>query len=198
MQLPIYFGLLAKMECKSSLKSQLNKSFLEREYMRTLFRNCLFLILVFTYGIVNARVYMCEDENGHKTATDSACKPTDKKRVVQMRITETESSGLYANSDSGSSQRSTRDPKCAELLSQLEGIRFSDNDLHDVEAMVAKKNNRTALTNEYEIRCMSTGDHQARSAEREQNKSNAQMQRQMRQIQNTQQEIQNRQRGIGY
>lgn len=159
-----------------------------------------FLFLTFaTVSSANARVYMCEDENGKKTATDSACKPTDKKREVKMRITETDSTGLPSSSEANGSTASDNkqgtavDPKCEELLTELKNTPLDPSKQSFGELFTAKAK-RSAITQEYELRCMSSSDRQANQAKR----SNAQIQNQLNQIQIKQQEIQNRQRGYGY
>jgi hypothetical protein len=131
-------------------------------------------------SIVYADVYKCV-VNGKTVYSDTRCayKPDTIKTDPNQNVVQ----GARTAVDNGSQPNLTaksKDPKCAELLDQISNVRT-----------IGKLN---AITQEYELRCMSPTDRQASV----QNRNNQEMQRKLNDIQRTQQEIQNRQRGIGY
>lgn len=88
---------------------------------------------------------------------------------------------------------STNNGRCAEILNELEAInnKVSSMSIGDMYTAGAHKK---GLTNEYELRCMSASERQARQQDREIKN----IDRKLDHIQQKQQEIQNTQRGIGY
>ena len=113
----------------------------------------------------------------------------------------TQSSDTNNGTAHNSGNGATRDPKCEELLSELKGNEFGDIGSKTIPEVLSIKAKRNAITQEYELRCLSSGERQAnqekRSNARMENKLN-QIQRTQQEIQSKQQEIQNRQRGYGY
>ena len=85
------------------------------------------------------------------------------------------------------------DTRCAEILDELKAIndKINSMSLGEMYTSGARKN---ALTNEYELRCMSASARQGRQQDRE----IGQINRKLNQIHRKQQEMQNAQRGFGY
>lgn len=97
------------------------------------------------------------------------------------------SNKMNAEAGHSISQKTTRDPKCEKLLDRLSNTRVNPS-TQSFGQMFSAKAKRNAITQEYELRCMSSGDRQVSEERRQEKRSNAQTQNQLRQIQQTQEE----------
>lgn len=150
----------------------------------------MLLCLVATLFIspVFADVYKWKDADG-KTHYGDAPSMTGTAKVKTDKQTDDQISNgerIRAETTNNNSQGAARDPKCEELLSDLKNHEFGDIGSKTFTELASIKAKRNAITQEYELRCMSSSDRQANQEKR----SNAQTQNQLRQIQRTQQEIQ--------
>jgi len=91
------------------------------------------------------------------------------------------------------SQQEQVDPRCAEMLGEMEKLN-SDTANGSIGELVTIKAKMSGLRDEYEMRCMSPEQAQAR----QQKRSVDRIGRKLDQIQQKQREIQDTQRGIGY
>lgn len=87
---------------------------------------------------------------------------------------------------------STKDPRCAEILDELK--KLTPKNSKTFGSLIVNGAQSRALTNEYELRCMTANQREGRQLTRDTRKIN----RNLNQIKQKQQEIQNAQRGIGY
>lgn len=151
------------------------------------------LVTLLSINSVHAQVYWCTDENGKKTASDSGCKPGEQKREVNQKAsvleyTRDELSSKEGNPAPGKSGASN-DPKCRELLDDISNTKVGDIGSKTFTEIATIKTKRNELTREYELRCLSAGDRQAS----QENRSNAQVQKQLNQLQQTQRQMQQQQ-----
>lgn len=97
------------------------------------------------------------------------------------------------NTFRGASQKESPDPRCAEILDEMKNLDEKAGSMTFGELLTYKQR-KSALTNEYELRCMSSSAREERQDAREIKN----LGRKLDQIQQKQQEIQNTQRGVGY
>ena len=141
----------------------------------------IFILLAFAFAASTAYadVYKCV-VNGKIVYSDARCayKPDTIKIDPNQNVVQGERS--VANDSRPNVTARSNDPKCAELLDRLHHVQTT-GDLNKI-------------SQEYEFRCMSSGDREVSV----QNRNSRELQRKLDDIQSTQQQILNRQRGIGY
>lgn len=149
------------------------------------------VLLSATVPTASADIYKCV-ANGKVTYTDTPCN-LDANPVKLNQNTYSNGGVTY---QSGSSRRGSSSSRCAELMSEM-GSTVPDASSQSVGEMMATKQRRNALREQYEMQCMSSSERGAASQGRMEEKLDNIRSRQI-QMDNRQREMQDKQRQMDF